>query len=422
VKVLLVEDSTPLRGIIKQMLAQLGYDDIVEAADGLEAWDHLEGTSFGLLLTDWNMPNMSGFELLQLVRQTPQTAELPVVMLTTRSNKEDIISAVKAGVNNYVTKPCKPSDLKTRIDKAIRQQKEKPAKATVLPAGGDLVQAAEIIRGQRRFQPSHQGPCVLFYESNGDYDDLEKGRESPILTQYSAVREVFAKINAEYPGLEIGYNIETETKEILQVLAEKSGLVRMLMIAINHQSGHSLLRRLRFRVEDAIPTFAVCDSFMGLEAEQRDTISDMGVEILERRQLHLGSVTMLTEENAVPEVQTSRSGLAYLELKKGTGPSPTRGDAVTVHCVGRLQSGRIIVDTLKKGEPRTFQIGDGSVVAGMDEAVRMMQSEGRALAIVPPNLAYGTSGNGKTIPEDATISFQLQLLKVVTPPEDPLVK
>jgi len=54
--------------------------------------------------------------------------------------------------------------------------------------------------------------------------------------------------------------------------------------------------------------------------------------------------------------------------------------------------------------------------------VRMMQSEGRALAIVPPNLAYGTSGNGKTIPEDATISFQLQLLKVVTPPEDPLVK
>ena len=105
-KVLLVEDSTPLRGIIKQMLASLGYDEIVEAGDGLEAWDHLEASSFDLLLTDWNMPNMSGLELLQIVRETPSTADMPVVMLTTRSNKQDIISAVKAGVNNYVTKPC----------------------------------------------------------------------------------------------------------------------------------------------------------------------------------------------------------------------------------------------------------------------------------------------------------------------------
>ena len=63
---------------------------IVEAADGLEAWDHLEESSFDLLLTDWNMPNMSGFELLQLVRQTPSTADMPVVMLTTRNNKQDV--------------------------------------------------------------------------------------------------------------------------------------------------------------------------------------------------------------------------------------------------------------------------------------------------------------------------------------------
>ena len=76
-KVLLVEDSTPLRGIVKQMLTELGYEEVVEAADGLEAWDHLEESSFDLLLTDWNMPNMSGFELLQLVRQPPQRPTCP---------------------------------------------------------------------------------------------------------------------------------------------------------------------------------------------------------------------------------------------------------------------------------------------------------------------------------------------------------
>jgi two-component system chemotaxis response regulator CheY len=94
-KVLLVEDSTPLRGIVKQMLTGLGYEEIVEAADGLEAWDHLEESSFDLLLTDWNMPNMSGFELLQLVRQTPSTADMLVVMLTTRNNKQNLCASAK---------------------------------------------------------------------------------------------------------------------------------------------------------------------------------------------------------------------------------------------------------------------------------------------------------------------------------------
>ena len=94
-KVLLVEDSTPLRGIVKQMLTGLGYEEIVEAADGLEAWDHLEESSFDLPLTDWNMPNMSGFELLQLVRQTPSTADMPVVMLTTRNNKQNLCASAK---------------------------------------------------------------------------------------------------------------------------------------------------------------------------------------------------------------------------------------------------------------------------------------------------------------------------------------
>ena len=118
-KVLIAEDSDTMRGIVREMMRRLGYDDVVEDADGREAWERLNEQPFDLLRTDWNMPQMSGLELLQKVRGTPDMAPLPVVMLTTRDNKEDIVSAVKVGINNYVTKPCKPTQLKDKIDKAL---------------------------------------------------------------------------------------------------------------------------------------------------------------------------------------------------------------------------------------------------------------------------------------------------------------
>ena len=118
-KVLIAEDSNTMRGIVREMMRRLGYDDVVEGADGQEAWERLNEQPFDLLLTDWNMPQMSGLELLQKVRGTSDMASLPVVMLTTRNNKEDIFSAVKVGINNYVTKPCKPTQLKDKIDKAL---------------------------------------------------------------------------------------------------------------------------------------------------------------------------------------------------------------------------------------------------------------------------------------------------------------
>ena len=114
-KVLIAEDSNTMSGIVREMMRRLGYNEIVEAEDGQQAWEQLNQGSFDLLLTDWNMPRMSGLELLQKVRESPDLAEIPVVMLTTRNNKEDIVSAMKAGINNYVTKPCKPTQLKEKI-------------------------------------------------------------------------------------------------------------------------------------------------------------------------------------------------------------------------------------------------------------------------------------------------------------------
>lgn len=119
-KVLVVDDSPTMRRIVVQMVKRLGYSDIVEAGDGQEALSRLQAENdIGLVLSDWNMPVMNGLELTQAIRSDEQFAKLPILMVTTRNMKEDIVIAMKAGVNNYVTKPFDPKTIKEKIDKVL---------------------------------------------------------------------------------------------------------------------------------------------------------------------------------------------------------------------------------------------------------------------------------------------------------------
>ena len=119
-KVLAVDDSSTMRRIMVQMLKKMGYSDISEAGDGQEALHILQSEGpFDLLLTDWNMPVMSGLELTQAVRADERMAAMPILMVTTRNMKQDIVAAMKAGVNNYVTKPFDAKTIKVKIDKVL---------------------------------------------------------------------------------------------------------------------------------------------------------------------------------------------------------------------------------------------------------------------------------------------------------------
>lgn len=116
-KVLIVDDFSTLRRIIKNILKQLGYVNIEEAEDGVQAFNKLKNGGFDFLITDWNMPNMTGLELLQKVRETDVTKELPVLMVTAEAEKENIVAAVQAGVNNYIVKPFTADVLKEKMGK-----------------------------------------------------------------------------------------------------------------------------------------------------------------------------------------------------------------------------------------------------------------------------------------------------------------
>jgi len=112
---LVVDDSATMRRIVVNSLQRIGYTDVVEAGDGMEALDKLDA-SIGFIITDWNMPNMTGLELAQAVRARPEFLTLPILMVTARSVREDIMTALDAGLNYYIVKPFTPQVLKEKID------------------------------------------------------------------------------------------------------------------------------------------------------------------------------------------------------------------------------------------------------------------------------------------------------------------
>src|SRR3546814_6878799 len=113
--VLIVDDYKTMLRIIRNLLRQIGFDNVDEASDGASALQKLRRDNFGLVISDWNMEPMTGLELLKEVRADEKLRGLPFIMVTAESKTENVIAAKKAGVNNYIVKPFNADTLKTKI-------------------------------------------------------------------------------------------------------------------------------------------------------------------------------------------------------------------------------------------------------------------------------------------------------------------
>ncbi|MBN2233022.1 MAG: chemotaxis response regulator CheY [Deltaproteobacteria bacterium] len=116
-KILIVDDFSTMRRIIKNILRQLGFNNVHEADDGATAWPKIQAEPFDLIITDWNMPKMSGLELLKAIRNDDNLKDMPVLMVTAEALKENIIEAVKAGVSNYIVKPFTAETMQEKLTK-----------------------------------------------------------------------------------------------------------------------------------------------------------------------------------------------------------------------------------------------------------------------------------------------------------------
>jgi two-component system, chemotaxis family, chemotaxis protein CheY len=124
--VLVVDDYSTMIRIIRNLLRQLGFADVDDANDGASALAKMRDKRYGLVISDWNMEPMTGYDLLQQVRADPNLATTPFIMVTAESKTENVIAAKKAGVNNYIVKPFNAQTLKAKIE-AVFTKRTEPA-------------------------------------------------------------------------------------------------------------------------------------------------------------------------------------------------------------------------------------------------------------------------------------------------------
>ncbi|WP_020650235.1 chemotaxis response regulator CheY [Solimonas variicoloris] len=120
-KILVVDDFSTMRRIVRNLLGDLGYSQITEADDGKTAWPLLQAGSFDFVVTDWNMPGMTGIDLLRAIRADARIGKTPVLMVTAEAQRDQIIEAAQAGVNGYIIKPFNAATLKEKIDKIFQR-------------------------------------------------------------------------------------------------------------------------------------------------------------------------------------------------------------------------------------------------------------------------------------------------------------
>jgi len=120
IKVLIVDDFATMRRILKNILKQIGFKNLLEADDGTTALEVLEKNNVDLVISDWNMPKMTGLELLKTLRSDKRYARIPFLMVTAEAQKQNVIEAVQAGVSNYVVKPFTAEAISEKLEKILK--------------------------------------------------------------------------------------------------------------------------------------------------------------------------------------------------------------------------------------------------------------------------------------------------------------
>ena len=126
-KILIVDDMVTMRRIVKNVLKQLGFSNIDEAENGQDGLQKLKSSKYDFVVSDWNMPVMTGIDMLRAIRADEQLKAIPVLMVTAEAQQKNLVEAVQAGVSNYIVKPFTAQGLKEKIDAILKAGEAKPA-------------------------------------------------------------------------------------------------------------------------------------------------------------------------------------------------------------------------------------------------------------------------------------------------------
>lgn len=228
-RLMIVDDSTSMLKIIRTILKGLGYTDIAEAKDGDEAWEQLQEGGVDLLITDWNMPNMSGLELVEKVRANPATAELPIIMSTSRNVKDDIIAAMQAGANNYVSKPYTPPQLEAKIEQVFKKLRAETQKKLV--AAAPKLDLGPLINNSVKITLQDDFPFVALVEKTVDPNDLNRPENKEIAEYLDTTVKVLNQVNQQFPDAQVRYAFHDSTHQVVRLIRFHREHLKLLLVS-----------------------------------------------------------------------------------------------------------------------------------------------------------------------------------------------
>ncbi len=289
--VLLVEDQSSMRKVVASMLTKMGFADIVEAADGVEALEVLRMRNVDLVLTDWVMPNLDGGALIREIRDTPSYEELPVVVFSALSEPENIQAAKDAGCDAFLQKPFSREQLQQKMGEALARRTTSQIQQIILDA--DPVRSSD----------TH--PLVVIGEKEVVASELARRDNKGHLQYLSAVCSAISAINDASGDTLAGYTLEADGNMIAKRVRGLTQRVRVAMLSDRLPTAITTARLLSINRPSALTIFLVTDGTRRIESGMRRNLERMGVVILEQHRLHAESLIKLLRGHGVDASEKS---------------------------------------------------------------------------------------------------------------------
>ena len=282
-----------MRKLMATIVKRMGAGQVFEAQHGGEALDLLQSSKVDLVLTDWSMPVMDGIELIRQLRDSPQFRSLPVLLFTSRNDKEDVVAALKAGADSFITKPFPPAQLKVKMAAAVKKRRPTAGK----PSGPAV---EDIFLGTDAAYKNDVHPLVIFGERAVTAAQLSQSAHKETLKYLMAATTALATINASSEDLRVGYTIEGSTTDITKTFRALRSRVRMLLLSSDMGGNAVTLARMAgINKGEDLGVFIVCESMGIFDSRIRDGLEGHGVVILERRNLDTAAMESLFYEYVV---------------------------------------------------------------------------------------------------------------------------
>ncbi len=249
-QVLLIEDAVGIP--ILKILEKWGYQ-VTLAPDGEQAWDLLGKNNFDLFLIDWMLPGISGIDLVERIRQHDHYQHAPIIMISGKTEKADIVTAIGSGVNDYMAKPFTAVQLRDKIEAVWQQhQGTQPHQSTI----------SRIINGQNPIQSTENTPLILLGETANTARGLANHDRRALVDYLATIANTIDSINADRPDLHLGYAIEMSTSAIIERLKEEHIARRVAAVLVSPQCTGSpalMARLVRERLHSDIPIIVCCN-------------------------------------------------------------------------------------------------------------------------------------------------------------------